>query len=47
MAWFETVLARNVSGQKWLVGRKPGYVDFSLFQIVGGLAFAYPGYGRR
>lgn len=42
MGWFETVLERNVAGQKFLVGRRASYADFSLFQIVEGLAYAYP-----
>ncbi len=42
MDWFETILARNPTGSTWLVGRRPSYVDFSLFQIVEGLAYAYP-----
>ena len=42
IGWFETVLRKNVAGQKFLVGRRAGYVDFSLFQIVEGLAYAYP-----
>ena len=42
MGWFETILERNVAGQKWLVGRTPGYVDFSLFHVVEGLAYAFP-----
>jgi glutathione S-transferase len=42
MAWFETILARNPAGGTWLVGRRAGYVDFSLFQIAGGLAYAFP-----
>jgi|GEM_PF-3641083 len=36
------VLERNPAGHDSLVGRRAGYVDFSLFQIVGGLGFAYP-----
>jgi glutathione S-transferase len=42
MAWFETILERNDVGPTWLVGRNAGYVDFSLFQIVEGLAYAFP-----
>ncbi len=42
MGWFETILRRNSMGQAWLIGRRAGYVDFSLFQIVEGLAYAYP-----
>ena len=47
MGWFETVLRKNVASQKVLVGRTAGYVDFSLFQIVEGLAYAYPNLWAR
>jgi glutathione S-transferase len=40
--WFETVLARNPSGGRRLVGRTLTYVDLSLFQVVEGLAYAFP-----
>jgi glutathione S-transferase len=42
LAWFETILERNPAGSTWLVGRRAGYVDFSLFQVTGGLAYAFP-----
>ena len=42
LAWFETIFERNVAGQKWLIGRRPGYVDFSLFHVASGLAYAFP-----
>ncbi|HVX71863.1 MAG TPA: glutathione S-transferase [Devosia sp.] len=42
LGWFETVLRNNIASRKVLVGRRPGYVDFSLFQVVEGLAYAYP-----
>jgi glutathione S-transferase len=42
LGWFETVLRNNTASRKVLVGRRPGYVDFSLFQVVEGLAYAYP-----
>ncbi len=42
LAWFETVLARNPSGGRHLVGRTLTYVDLSLFQVVEGLAYAFP-----
>ena len=40
--WFETILARNPSGDRHLVGRTLTYVDLSLFQVVEGLAYAFP-----
>jgi glutathione S-transferase len=42
LRWFDTIFERNVAGQKWLIGRKPGYVDFSLFHVTSGLAYAFP-----
>lgn len=42
MDWFETILARNPSGEKHLVGRSTTYADLSLFQVVEGLSYAFP-----
>lgn len=42
VGWFETVLARNLAGSDWLVGDAAGTVDFSLFQMIEGLGYAYP-----
>ena len=42
LGWFETVLRNNIASRKVLVGRRPGYVDFSLFQVVEGLRYAFP-----
>jgi glutathione S-transferase len=38
--WFETVLARG--GGPWLAGEAVSYADLSLFQLVQGLAYAFP-----
>ncbi|WP_210495324.1 glutathione S-transferase [Microvirga antarctica] len=40
--WFNTLLARNPSGPRHLVGGSLSYVDLSLFQIVEGLSHAFP-----
>ena len=40
--WFETILARNPSGDRYLVGRSLTYVDLSLFQVVEGLSYGFP-----
>jgi glutathione S-transferase len=40
--WFNTVLARNPAGSRWLVGARLGYADLSLFQLVDGLLYAFP-----
>ncbi|MBA1155469.1 glutathione S-transferase family protein [Microvirga mediterraneensis] len=45
--WFETILARNPAGDGHLVGRSLTYVDLSLFQVVEGLAYAFPRAARR
>ncbi|WP_026607361.1 glutathione S-transferase family protein [Methylocapsa acidiphila] len=42
LAWFETILARNPSGEAHLVGAAVTYADLSLFQVVEGLAYAFP-----
>jgi glutathione S-transferase len=40
LGYFERVLAK--SGGDYLLGRKLGYVDLSLFQIIEGLRYAFP-----
>jgi glutathione S-transferase len=40
--WFETVLARNPSGDGHLVGEQLTYPDLSLFQVMEGLSYAFP-----
>ncbi|MGO4570571.1 glutathione S-transferase [Microvirga sp. 2TAF3] len=40
--WFETILARNPSGDRHLVGASVTYADLSLFQVVEGLSYAFP-----
>jgi glutathione S-transferase len=39
--YFERLLKEN--GGVWLTGRRISYVDLSLFQIVEGLRYAFPG----
>lgn len=43
--WFETVIERN--GGRWLVGDRVSYADLSLFQLVTGLAYAFPKATKR
>jgi glutathione S-transferase len=38
-AWFERILAHR---GPWLAGERWSYADLSLFQLVEGLAFAFP-----
>lgn len=51
MAWFETVLERNARKKEGavphLVGSRWSYVDFSLFQVVDGLMYAFPKATKR
>ena len=42
LTWAETVLERNPNGPDWMVGDRPTYGDLSLFQVVEGLAYAFP-----
>jgi glutathione S-transferase len=46
LGWFETILARNPSGDAYLVGDALTYADLSLFQAVEGLAYAFPNAAR-
>jgi glutathione S-transferase len=41
LGYFENVLARNPRSE-WLVGARTTYVDLSLFQVMAGLAYAFP-----
>jgi glutathione S-transferase len=40
LGYFERVLERN--GGEWLVGRAASYVDLSVFQLLEGMAYAFP-----
>jgi len=40
LGYFERVIAK--SGGPYLLGRRPSYVDLSLFQVVEGLRYAFP-----
>ncbi len=40
--WFERVLATNPVGPRHLVEESLSYADLSLFQLVEGLAYAFP-----
>lgn len=39
--YFESVLAKNASGKRHMLGRLT-YVDLSIFQIIAGLGYAFP-----
>ncbi len=42
LGYFERVLESNPKGDRHLVGRRIGYCDLSLFQLVAGLRYAVP-----
>lgn len=42
LRYFERVLGRNPTGDRYLAGARRSYADLSLFQIVAGLKYAFP-----
>jgi glutathione S-transferase len=42
LGYFDSLLARNPCGDRFLVGAKLSYVDLSLFQLVAGMNYAFP-----
>ena len=43
LRFFERVLERNVASRhRWLVGKERSYLDLSMFQVLEGLAYAFP-----
>ena len=42
LGYFEDVLARNPAGNRYLIGKSLSYVDLSMFQVIAGLAYAFP-----
>jgi glutathione S-transferase len=42
LGYFEKVLARNPSGDTYLVGAQRSYADLSLFHVIAGLKYAFP-----
>ncbi len=45
--YFEDILRHKGKGSGYLVGKKISYVDFSLFQMVEGLRYAFPNAMKR
>lgn len=41
-SYFEKIITRNAAGSGWLVGNGLTYADLSLFQLVEGMAYAFP-----
>jgi glutathione S-transferase len=42
LQWFEHIVQHNTAGPRHLVGGKLSYADLSLFQLIEGLAYAFP-----
>ncbi len=42
LGYFEKVIARNPSGDRYAVGARLSYVDTSLFEVIEGLNYAFP-----
>ena len=42
LGYFERVIERNARSGRWMVGRRLGYVDLSMAQVVAGLRYAFP-----
>jgi len=42
LGYFERVLEMSGSSRPYVFGEKATYIDFSLFQIVEGLIYAFP-----
>ncbi|MGH8640785.1 MAG: glutathione S-transferase C-terminal domain-containing protein, partial [Burkholderiales bacterium] len=42
LGYFERVLKANPAGDGYLVGTSLSYVDLSMFQVMSGLAYAFP-----
>ena len=42
LGWFEQAIAGNPTGSGWLAGADLTYADLSAFQVVDGLAYAFP-----
>jgi glutathione S-transferase len=42
LEYFESILKRDAQQSQYILGRKASYVDFSLFQMIEGLRYAFP-----
>ena len=43
LGYFEDVMARNGRQARYLLGARLSYADLSVFQLIAGLAYAFPG----
>jgi len=46
LGYFERILKHNSKGGNFILGKKLSYVDLSLFQMIEGLRYAFPGQQR-
>jgi glutathione S-transferase len=42
LGYFERIIAKNPAKSGFALGKQPSYVDLSLFQVMEGLAYAFP-----
>jgi glutathione S-transferase len=42
LGYFESILARNSRGSRYLAGARFSYADLSVFQVIAGLSYAFP-----
>jgi glutathione S-transferase len=42
LSYFESVLAQNAAGRRFMLGAQLTYVDLSMFQLMAGLGYAFP-----
>ncbi len=47
LGYFERILERNGVAKRYLAGRSLSYADLSLFQVIAGLRYAFPGTMKR
>ncbi|HUU73497.1 MAG TPA: glutathione S-transferase [Burkholderiales bacterium] len=43
LAYFERTIENNGAGRGYILGRSLSYVDLSMFQLMAGLRYAFPG----
>ena len=43
LGYFERIIENNAGGRGYILGRGMSYVDLSMFQLVSGLRYAFPG----
>jgi glutathione S-transferase len=43
LGYFERLLGEGAGRERWVLGKSLAYVDLSLFQVIAGLDYAFPG----